>query len=417
MKCLSSHHENAPGLKFCGECGARLVVVCAACGAANSPEQNFCGECGSKRPTPGRLVTSEGSADTGERRQLHPPLAAGQIDAPHRMAELGDLALESGEVIREYRQSYVTLGELNREKSNAVLICISLTGNHHRLDFLIGPGKALDPVHYFIIAADPISNGLSTSPSNSGHQPGMRFPRFTIRDMVESQVRLLTRQFGIRRLQAVIGASMGGMQALQWAVSHPLTMHACVAMTPMAKTSPWAVLVTETARSCLMADPAWTGDGFSAEPLRGWRAYSGLMTALLSRTPAALAEFLPDCAEAHLWFEKIHAQNRMNGFDAHDYLYQSWAYEAHDVGATTGFEGDTEAALGSIKAKTLVLAPPLDLFNPAQTARAAAATIPGAQFIEIPSVQGHQAATSTKPEDAAFLNCVIGEFLEQHARG
>jgi homoserine O-acetyltransferase len=333
------------------------------------------------------------------------------------MAELGDLELESGEILRDYRQSYVTYGEFDREKSNAVLVCISLAGNHHRLDFLIGPGKALDPAHYFIVAADPISNGLSTSPSNSEHQPGMRFPRITIRDMVESQYRLLTRQFGIPRLQAVIGASMGGMQALQWAVSHRLTMRACVAMTPMAKTSPWAVLVTETARSCLMADPAWTGDGFSAEPERGWRAYTGLMTALLTRTPAALAQFLPDCAEAHLWFEKIHAQNRMSGFDAHDYLYQSWAYEAHDVGTTTGFEGDTEAALDSIEAKTLVLAPPLDLFKPVEAAGAAAAKIPGAQCIEIPSLQGHQAATSLKIEDEAFLNRVIREFLAQHARG
>ena len=341
----------------------------------------------------------------------HPPLAAGQIDAEHRIAELGDLALESGEVIRDYRQSYVTHGELDREKSNAVLVCISLTGNHHRLDFLIGPGRALDPSRHFIIAADPIGNGLSTSPSNSLSQAKMQFPRFTIRDMLAAQQMLLAGRFGIANLHAVIGASMGGMQALQWAVSQPQFMRHCVAMTPMAKTSPWAVLVTETARSCLMADPAWTGDGFSAEPERGWRAYTGLMTALMSRTPAALAEFLPDCAEAHLWFEKLRAQNRMNAFDAHDYLYQSWAYEAHDVGTTAGFEGDTEAALASINAKTLVLAPPLDLFNPAEGARAAAAMIPGAQFIEIPSAQGHQAATSTKPEDAAFLNRVIGEFL------
>ena len=341
----------------------------------------------------------------------HPPLAAGQIDAEHRFADLGDLELESGEVVRDFRQSYVTHGEMKRDKSNAVLVCISLTGNHHRLDFLIGPGMALDPARYFIIAADPISNGLSTSPSNSAEQPGMQFPRFTIRDMVQSQYRLLTRQLGLSGLEAVIGASMGGMQALQWAVSYPQFMARCVAMTPMAKTSAWAVLVTETARSCLMADPAWTGDGFSAEPERGWRAYTGLMTALLSRTPAALAQCLPDCADAHLWFEKIHAQNRTNGFDAHDYLYQSWAYEAHDVGTTAGFDGNTSAALASIKAKTLVLAPPLDLFNPAQAARDAAANVPAAQFVEIPSVQGHQAATSTKSEDAAFLNRVIGEFL------
>lgn len=347
----------------------------------------------------------------------HPPLAMGHIDAEHRFAELGDLELESGEVIRDYRQSYVTHGELNRHKSNAILACISLTGTHHRLDFLIGPGKALDPAKYFIIAADPIGNGLSTSPSNSAHQPGMRFPRFTLRDMVESQYRLITRQFGISRLQAVIGASMGGMQALQWAVSHPMQMRTCIAMTPMAKTSPWAVLVTETARSCLMADPAWTGEGFNAYPDRGWRAYAGLMSALLARTPAALAEFLPDCAEAHLWFEKVLAQHRATAFDAHDYLYQSWAYEAHDVGNTDGFGGNTDRALESIEARSLLLAPPLDLFNPAEAARHAATRIPGARLVEIPSVQGHQAATSTKAEDATFLNHAIADFLARHASG
>src|SRR3954471_3848279 len=314
----------------------------------------------------------------------HPPLLAGQIDAEHRMARLGDLVLESGEVLQDYAQSYVAHGSLNAEKSNAVLVCISLTGNHHRLDFLIGPGRALDPARYFIVVADPIGNGLSTSPSNSPQQPGMRFPRFTIRDMVDSQYRLLTRHCGLSRLHAVIGASMGGMQALQWAVSYPQFMSHCVPMTAMAKTSAWSVLVTETARCCLMADPAWTGEGFNGAPERGWRAYTGLMTALLSRTPEALEEFLPDCAEAHIWFEKIHAQNRKTGFDAHDYLYQSWAYEAHDVGTTAGYNGDTSAALGSVKAKSLVLAPSLDLFNPVEAARDAAAGISGARFVEIP---------------------------------
>jgi len=342
----------------------------------------------------------------------HPPMQPGWIDAPHRMAELGDLKLESGEVILDFRQSYVTHGELNGDKSNAIVVCASLTGNHHRLDFLIGEGRALDPSRYFIVAADPIGNGLSTSPSNSDRQPGMQFPRFTIRDMVSAQHQLMYGKLGIVSLHAVVGASMGGMQALQWAVSHPGFMRSVVAMTPMAKTAPWSVLITETARSCLMADPAWTGDGFSAVPERGWRAYTGLMTALLSRTPIALDEILPDCAEAHLWFERLFVQNRALGFDAHDYLYQSWAYEAHDVGTTAGFP-DTAGALASISAKALLLAPPLDLFNPAQSARDAAAAIPGARFVEIPSVQGHQAATSLKPEDGAFLNRVIRDFLVQ----
>jgi homoserine O-acetyltransferase/O-succinyltransferase len=340
----------------------------------------------------------------------HPPIAGWHVDAPHLEYAMGDLRLESGEAIVDYRQSYVTHGQLNAERSNAILMCASLSGTHHRLDFLIGPGKALDPAQWFVIATDPIANGLSTSPSNSTAQPEMRFPRFVLRDMVSAQHRLLTEHLGIEALHAVVGASMGGMQALQWAVSHPQFMRAIVAMTPMAKSSPWAVLVTETARSCLMADPAWNGERFTATPERGWRAYAGLMGALATRTPAAL-EFLRGYANAHRWFEEIVAQQHAIGIDAHDYLYQSWAYEAHDVGSTPGFAGDTTLALASIRARTLALAPPLDLFNPVDPARAAAAAIPGASFAEIPSLQGHQAATNTKAEDAAFLNHTIGKFL------
>ncbi|MEO8740090.1 MAG: alpha/beta fold hydrolase [Casimicrobiaceae bacterium] len=340
----------------------------------------------------------------------HPPLAGWQVDATHREHALGDLRLESAEAIVDYRQSYVTHGQLNAERSNAILICASLSGTHHRLDFLIGPGKALDPATWFIIATDPIGNGLSTSPSNSSTQPEMRFPRFVLRDMVSAQHRLLTEHLAIDHLHAVIGASMGGMQALQWAVSHPAFIDTIVAMTPMAKSSPWAVLVTETARSCLLADPAWNGERFTATPERGWRAYAGLMGALATRTPAAL-DFLRGHANAHRWFEEIVTQQRAVALDPHDYLYQSWAYAVHDVGTTAAFAGDTAAALASIRARTLVLAPSLDLFNPVEAARVAAAAIPGASFVEIPSVQGHQAATSTKAEDAAFLNGTIERFL------
>ncbi|MFO1318048.1 MAG: alpha/beta fold hydrolase [Burkholderiales bacterium] len=340
----------------------------------------------------------------------HPPLASDHIDAPHLSAALGDLRLESGESIRDYRQSYVVHGALDPQRSNAVLVCASLTGNHHRLDFLIGPGKALDTTRFCVIATDPIGNGLSTSPSNSPHQPGTAFPRFRIRDMVQAQYRLLTEELGLAGVHAVVGASMGGMQALQWGVSHPDFVKACVAMTPMAKTAPWAVMVTEAARSCLQADPAWTGSRFDGVPVRGWRAYTALMTALLSRTPTALAGMLTGCEDAHAWFERLVGRNRELGFDATDYLYQSWAYEMHDVGTTPGFAG-TGDALASLRARTLILAPGLDLFNPGDTAREAAAAIPGAEFVEIPSHEGHQAATSQRAQDADFLNTTIRRFL------
>lgn len=340
----------------------------------------------------------------------HPPLAADHIDVPHREYRLGDLALESGETIRDYRQSFVTHGTLNADRSNAILVCPALTATHHRLDFLIGPGRALDGARWFVVVADPIGNGLSSSPSNSAAQPGMRFPRFVLRDMVAAQRRLLTEHLGIERVHAIVGASMGGMQALQWAVSHPTFMNAVVALTPMARTAPWAVLVTETARACLMADPAWTGDGFEHVPARGWRAYAGLMNALLMRTPDAVDAMLGDLDTTHAWFDRLASQQRAIGFDAHDYLYQSWAYERHDVGTTPG-QLDTDAALRSIVASTLVLAPPLDLFNPSSAARAIAEVVEGATFVEIPSRQGHLAASSTSADDAVFLNDAIAGFL------
>jgi homoserine O-acetyltransferase len=181
---------------------------------------------------------------------------------PHQLYNEGDLNLESGEVIKDFSISYVTHGTLNAKKSNAILMVTAISGNHHRLDFMIGPGKALDPDKYFIIATDAISNGLSTSPSNSTAQPHMSFPKFTIRDMVESQYRLLKEKFGIDHVVAVVGPSMGGMQVLQWGVSHANMMDSLVAMVPLAKTPAWTVAVLETTQKANMLEPAWNAGNY-----------------------------------------------------------------------------------------------------------------------------------------------------------
>ncbi len=346
----------------------------------------------------------------------HPPLKAGMIDARHRRWSAGKLKLEGGESIEDFELSYVTHGKLSEAADNAILVAASLSGNHHRLDFLIGEGKALDPERYFIVCVDPIGNGMSSSPSNSEKQPGMRFPRFAIRDMVQSQHRLLTEELGVASLLAVVGASMGGMQALQFAVSHPDFMRTVVAMTPMARAAPWSVAVVETARRALLADPAWDGEKFIDYPERGWAAWSGVMSVLAGRTPRALAEIIDNPMDTLKWMDKITADNRANEFDATDWLYQSWAYQAHDVGTTGDFNGDTNAALQSIKARVQVLAPPLDLFNPAQCAQELTDEIPGAVMVEIPSNQGHQAAASVAADDMQFLNEEIGDFLDSAAR-
>src|SRR5580765_2433813 len=160
-------------------------------------------------------------------------VAHGPNQPPHQQYRIGDLTLESGETIKDFAISYVTHGTLNAQKSNAILMVTAISGNHHRLDFLIGPGKALDPTRYFIICTDAIGNGLTTSPSNSTAQPHMRFPKFLIRDMVTSQ-RKLMEHLGIDHVVAVIGPSMGGMQTLQWGVSYPDFMDGLVALVPLA---------------------------------------------------------------------------------------------------------------------------------------------------------------------------------------
>jgi homoserine O-acetyltransferase len=190
---------------------------------------------------------------------------------PHQLYKMGDLSLESGEAIKDFAISYVTHGALNEKKSNAILIVTAIGGNHHRLDFMIGPGKPLDPNKYFIVATDAISNGLTTSPSNSAAQPRMQFPKFLIRDMVTSQYRLLTEHLGINHVVAVVGPSMGGMQALQWGVSHPDFIDSLVALVPLAKTPAWTIAVLEVTRKAIMADPEWNQGNYTKAPENGGR--------------------------------------------------------------------------------------------------------------------------------------------------
>ncbi len=317
----------------------------------------------------------------------HPPLQPGWIDRPHEILPLGDFPLESGEVVRDFRLSYVTHGEAEE----TILALSAIGSTHHRLDAWIGPAKALDTARFRILCVDAIGNGLTTSPSNSTAQPRLRFPRFAVRDMVESQHRLVE-HLGIARLHAVVGASMGGMQALQWGVSHPIAMKKIVALVPMAKTTAWSIAVNEASRRALMGDPAWPDGKVEA----GWAAWTAIMQVLAGRTPERLSGI--EDPVGHI--EERTRQRAALGFDAVDWVYQTWAYDAHDVGD-----------LAAIAAETLVMAPPVDLYNPSAEARRAARGIRRARFIEIPTVDGHQCASGADPTDTAFIARAMAEFL------
>jgi homoserine O-acetyltransferase len=342
-----------------------------------------------------------------------PSVAYTPQQPPHQLYSEGDLKLESGEAIRDFSISYVTHGTLNAQKSNAILMVTAISGNHHRIDFMIGPGKALDPGKYFIICTDAIANGLTTSPSNSKTQPRMQFPKFTIRDMVESQYRLLKEKFGIDHVVAVIGPSMGGMQVLQWGVSHPDYMDALVAMVPLAKTPAWSVAVMEASRKAIMEDPAWKDGNYDAPPERGIRLWRDIVGLLAARTPDMYSAQFKNGIDVLPWMEQQETA-LLKAFDANDWIYQTWAYDRHDVGTSPGFNGDTAKALASIKAETLILTGTKDLLNPEFEPKEAAKDIKDVKLVMISpgTVTGHASAGGAFPADVDFLNRETSAFLD-----
>ena len=341
----------------------------------------------------------------------HPPFQAGWIDAPHGLVALGNFVLDSGATVTDFSVSYAVHGDLLDESLPVAVVLCAIGSVHHRLDFLIGPDQALDPSRFRIIAIDAIGNGMTTSPSNSAHQAGMLFPKFSIRDMVRSQ-KLLLEALGVGEIEVVVGASMGGMQALQWGVEYPTAVRKIVALTPMAKTAPWAAAINEAARQSLLGRLQAHSAG-STCPAGIWDGWIPIMQLLAMRTPAQLAREFGDAPACLAWIKQRTTWWSQQGFDPVDWIYQSWAYDAHDVAATPGFDGDTACALASIRASTLIVAPQLDLYNPVECAIAAAKHIPHCELHQIASDWGHLMASSADAPAVQNMNDKIGRFLRK----
>ena len=337
----------------------------------------------------------------------HPPLAPDWIDRPHLRIDLGDQLLESGTVLSDAFVTAVAAWRRGPARHGEVILALTAIGStHHRLDFLIGPGAPLDSDRFCIVVIDALGNGLSTSPSNSIRQPDASFPAITIRDMVESQRRALD-WLGVDRLAAVVGASMGGMQALQWAVSHPARMDRVIAMTPMARTSRWSQLVNEMSRRALFADVACQLPRPRSEAMRLWVPLTQMV---MARSPEAAQE-LPSQVALFEWLAAAEAELAEHGPDPYDWACQSRAYDGHDIGATSGFEGDTSRALASIVAEVLIAAPARDLYNPSFAAHDAATGIRRVRRLVLPGDDGHRSASGVAPVSTAALRSAITDFL------
>lgn len=338
----------------------------------------------------------------------HPPLQGDWIDAPHHLSNIGDLPLELGGEIKNCRISYTVHGDLNDNSKPLIVFLCAIGSIHHRLDFLINQSRTLDLKQTRVIAIDALGNGFSSSPSNSKEQAFFAFPKFTIRDMVHSQKRLLD-QLGITHVYMIIGASMGGMQALQWGVSYPDFMDYIAALTPMSKTTAWASSMTRAARESLAPHIDVNG---SYNPDKTWLAWLPIMQMLAMRTPKQCDEQFIDVAQMQDWHEQRLQWWRGMNFHPLDWVYQSIAYDMHDVSQTSPFNGNLTKSLGSIKAKCLVAIPILDLFNPIEQAIETASLIPNCSLVKLDTNWGHMAASALDIHSVKAISQAIDSLTE-----
>ncbi|MFC7715932.1 alpha/beta fold hydrolase [Nonomuraea recticatena] len=184
--------------------------------------------------------------------------------------EPGDIQLQNGATLRDAKLAYKTYGELNADKSNAIVYPTWYSGQHYDNEWLIGEGMALDPSRYFIVIPNMFGNGLSSSPSNTPPpHAGPRFPHVTMYDNVRVQHRLITERFGIERLELVTGWSMGAGQTYQWALSYPETVRRILPFCGSAKTSIHNIVFLEGVKGALTADAGWNNGWYREQPGSG----------------------------------------------------------------------------------------------------------------------------------------------------
>jgi homoserine O-acetyltransferase len=263
-----------------------------------------------------------------------------------QFANLGDFKLVSGETIRDCKIGYRTYGELNAAKSNAILFTTWFGGNTEQLAGNFGPGKIVDSSKYYVIAIDAIGDGVSSSPSNSKLQPHMKFPKFTVRDMVESQHHVLTGVLHIRHLKAVMGVSMGGMQTFQWMVSYPDFMDRAVPIVGSPRLAPYDMLHWQAENDAILHDPGWKNGEYTSNPARP--ALAQIAAMILSTPPYFNEKHTREQAVAI--GQKAAAETTM---DANDHIRTGEAVMVLDV--SDAFEGSMDKAAAAVHAKTLVV--------------------------------------------------------------
>ena len=331
----------------------------------------------------------------------------------HQVFEAGDVVLQSGATLPGCKLAYVTLGELDRDGSNAILVFTHFGARHGDCRYLVGEGMALDPGRYFIVVLNLMGNGLSSSPSNA--QPPCdraRFPSVTIRDNVRVQHALVTERLGVRRVRLAVGHSMGAQQAYHWGALHPGMVERIAPICGSARTSVHNTCFLEGMRAVLTSDPAWQGGDYDAPPAAGLRATGRAWAPWPPSQGFYRAEAYRDLGFGSLdEFLAGYWERWALSLDANDLLAQIDTWIRSDISANELYDSRFEDALGAIRARAMVMPGSTDTYFPPEDSEFEVAHMPNAELRPIPSDWGHWAGSGRNPDDTAFIDRALGELL------
>ena len=188
---------------------------------------------------------------------------------------LGDVSLQSGQVLTDAKLAYKTYGKLNGNRDNVIVLPTFYTGTHVRNEGFFGAGRSINLEKHFIVSINLFGNGLSSSPSNtSGSSGGGNFPKISLYDNITCQYQLLTEYFQIEEILLVTGWSMAGCQSFQWAAQYPSFVRNIVPFCASAKTSPHNYVFLEGVKSALLADSNFKNGFYKTPPASGLKAFA-----------------------------------------------------------------------------------------------------------------------------------------------
>ncbi|BDI03757.1 homoserine O-succinyltransferase MetX [Sphaerotilus microaerophilus] len=357
------------------------------------------------------------------------------------------LALQSGAALSDYTLVYETYGTLNADRSNAVLVCHALNASHHVAgthaglersegwwDNMIGPGKPLDTNRFFVIGVNnPGSCFGSTGPmhlnATTGRPYGADFPVVTVEDWVNAQARLLDR-LGIERLAAVMGGSLGGMQALSWTLQYPQRMGHALVIASAPNLSAQNIAFNEVARRAIITDPDFHGGDFYAHgvvPKRGLRVARMIGHITYLSDDSMEEKFGRALRSAELAYStqeiefQIESYLRYQGdkfseyFDANTYLLITRALDYFDPARAHG--GDLAAALARAQAKFLVVSFTTDWrFSPQRSRELVKALVDNRRtvsYAEIDAPHGHDAFLLEDPRYHAAVRAYLEHVAQE----